>query len=93
MSRIDDIKAAVRMEDVLLHYGADIRYEGYGSWVSISCPFHGDRNASASVNLGEDAFNCHACDARGDVIAIVAYAENCDVSEALRFLEENFVAS
>ncbi len=91
VSRIDNIKAVVRMEDVLLHYAAEISYQGWGSWESIRCPFHDDSMASASVNLANDAFNCHACDARGDVIALVQYAENFpEGKDALDFLEENF---
>lgn len=88
---ISTIKDKVRMEDVLLHYSAEVEYRGWNTWVSMRCPFHSDRAASASVNLSEDRFKCHGCDVAGDVLDVVQYAENCDLSEAIRFIQENFV--
>jgi DNA primase len=61
--------------DVLEHYGADLtRVLDYG-WRKVCCPFHDDKIASASVNLGTGAFACHACNVHGDVLSTIARAE------------------
>jgi len=60
---------------VILHYGGDDRMTGYGDWRRIKCPWHGDRNASASVNEVEQVFVCHACEIKGDAIAVVMKVE------------------
>lgn len=91
--KIAELKEAVRLEDVLLHYQAEVEYRGWNTWVSMKCCFHDDREASASVNLSEDRFKCHACDVSGDILDIVMYAENCDLNEARQFIIDNFVQS
>lgn len=38
-------------------------------WAACRCPFHDDAHASASANLITGGFRCHACEARGDLVA------------------------
>jgi hypothetical protein len=48
--------------DVLEHYGATFVPTRHG-WAKMRCPFHQDRNASASVNTDEGLFRCFGgCD-------------------------------
>lgn len=89
--RIPELKEKVRMEDVLLHYSAEISYRSWNTWESLSCPFHDDRQASASVNLAEDRFKCHGCEISGDVLDVVMEVEGLTLGEARKFLEDNFV--
>lgn len=74
------------MEAVFLHYG--LRWpRGYGD-VSICCPVHDDRHASASVNTSKGLFNCHACGAAGDAHNLVMAREGVEFVDAKRLVEE-----
>lgn len=75
------------MEDLLLSYRAEVPFRGYGNWVAMLCPFHDDRSPSASVNLMEDAFVCHTCGIRGDIVSVVQQVENVTVAEAKAYIE------
>ncbi len=69
------------IEAVLLHYGADHVPHGSG-WVKMRC-VHGERRASATVNIEEGAFTCFSCGLRGDTIAIIRKLENdCSFMQA-----------
>ncbi|MDY6903711.1 MAG: phage/plasmid primase, P4 family [Thermodesulfobacteriota bacterium] len=37
------------------------------------CPFHDDKNPSFSYNSKKDVFNCHACNASGDLVNLYAH--------------------
>lgn len=52
-------------------------------WVPIKCPYHDDRNASASVHLDKQAFKCHSCDVKGDSYSLIQHHEGCDFKQAL----------
>jgi len=61
-------------------------------WQKIRCPYtdnhaHGDRNPSASVNLVEGVFKCHACGAHGDWARMLFDIEGMKINEAVRLLE------
>lgn len=80
-------EAKGKLEDVLSHYGLDIdRATSWGDWVSVRCPFHEDRHASASVNLVKGLFVCHACDMRGDSIELVMEQEGLTFGKALEWI-------
>jgi DNA primase len=66
---------------VLEAYGAQVR-NSHG-WVAIRCPFHGDSNASASVNADFGKFNCHGCDVHGDAWDLIMAHEGCELKEAI----------
>lgn len=72
---------------VLEHYGAENLPETL-RWRPVRCPFHDERNASASYIASDDgqAFNCHACGVRGDAISLVRQQEGLEYLEALEFL-------
>lgn len=73
--------------DVIRHYYSDaVVPDGYG-WLKMCCPFHGERNASASVNQEAAYFKCFACDASGDSWAIIMKEEGCDFPGAVEFAE------
>lgn len=59
---------------ILEHYGAN--YVPLGNrWRKVRCPFHEDRQASASVNTDEGKFKCFACDVNGDAFDLVMWKE------------------
>ena len=60
----------------------------------MRCPFHEDRNASASVNPDENVFRCHTCDIGGDSYVIVAWKEGIsDFPGTVAFCESVFGGS
>jgi hypothetical protein len=62
--------------EVLEHYGASSVPEG-SRFRKMKCPFHEDRNASASVCTEENRFRCFACDISGDSFDVIADQEGC----------------
>lgn len=90
---VAQIKREVSMAKVLKHYGAPAglleRYDD--DWIPIPCPFHADRRPSASYSYRHQRFRCHTCDVGGDVIDVVAHAENCSTKEAMTWIAKNFL--
>jgi DNA primase len=74
--------------DVLAHYGVDATNVHGVGWHSIRCPFHDDSTASASVNVGTNAFKCHACPVKGDAIGVVMAVEQKGYREACEWATE-----
>jgi hypothetical protein len=62
--------------EVLEAYGAMDVPEGT-RFRKMKCPFHEDRNASASVCTEENRFRCFACDISGDSFDVIADQEGC----------------
>jgi len=61
--------------------------QGFGGWRKVSCfndPAHprGDRNPSASVNLGTGHYHCFACGISGDVYDLLGELEGLDFKAA-----------
>lgn len=73
---------------VIAHYGGDDLPEAI-NWRQCKCPFHDDRNASASYIAHEEhqAFKCHGCGVQGDAISLIKISESCEYREALKVLE------
>lgn len=70
--------------DLLVSYlserGLQVRPQlGYQS---VKCPFHDDRNPSASVNLTKGRFNCFTCEMSGDVYDLIQKEHNVDFKTA-----------
>lgn len=61
--------------------------DGGWQWVRCLCPFHGDENPSAAVSYDLQAFNCLACNVRGDAISIIRHEEEVSFAEAKRIAE------
>jgi DNA primase len=76
----------------LEHYGADLHRVRESGWCPIKCPFHDDRQASASVNLTLGGFKCHGCDVSGDALKLIADREGIDREDAKRFAQETIGA-
>ena len=56
----------------------------------VLCPFHGDTNPSATVDLDGDWFNCFACEAKGDVLDLIQRDEGVDFETALAEAKARF---
>jgi len=59
----------------------------YREWNRCLCPFHGETTPSAAVSYELEAFNCLACQVKGDVISIIRHEEGVGFAEAVRIAE------
>jgi len=59
---------------------------GRGRWFVGRCPFHGDNNPSFWIDTQRNLFGCHSCQAKGDVINLVANLNGWQVSETIKFM-------
>ena len=74
------------IQPVLEHYGATNLRETWG-WQKMKCVVHEDSTASASVNVTENAFACHACGVKGDTYKIIMEKEGVGYREAIAIAE------
>ena len=74
------------IQPVLEHYGATNLRETLG-WQKMKCVVHEDSTASASVNVTENAFACHACGVKGDTYKIIMEKEGVGYREAIAIAE------
>ena len=81
--RIADIKARVKIADVMEAYGIKLKRSGSG--FLACCPFHNDRSPSMSVS--NELYCCYGCDAGGDVIRFVEDMKVCSSAEAAEAIE------
>ena len=64
------------IEKVIEHYFPSFEFSPRRlSWQAVACPVHGDTHKSASLNILEDAFNCHGCGFRGDSLRVIQTQE------------------
>ncbi len=56
-----------------------------GEWLVFKCPFHDDEHPSFGINISNGAYNCFACNARGNFESFVKYF-GADIT-ALPFLD------
>lgn len=86
MQNFEDIKAVVKMKDLLENYGI---YPTRGSNIYL-CPFHQDRNPSANIIKGCEKFHCFREGKTWDVIDFVMEMEKCDYNTAIKVLDKMF---
>lgn len=61
--------------------------ENRREWNYTCCPFHNESDPSAAVSFDRDAFKCHACDVKGDAIALIRLQEGVTYREAVTIAE------
>ena len=101
MMDLEDLKAEVSIEDVLIEAGAEFESGGQYGWrseVPFKCPFHYNVNTpSAEMNTMKGVFFCFSCGAGGSVIdAALLHLELTNTSEnikvAAQWLEDEFLS-
>lgn len=80
------VRAEVRLEDVVRHYGVETRGVG-SSHVKALCPFHEETEPSFSVTVQKQLWYCHGrCKRGGDVFTFVQLKECVGHGEAIAAL-------
>jgi DNA primase len=83
------IKQAVTIEQVLDHYGLKLKRSG--KELRGPCPIHkGEGTETFHANTEKNAFHCFSCNAKGNVLDLVAAIENCSVRDAALKLKDWF---
>jgi DNA primase len=74
------LRAALDFEQVLKHYGVEVKRKGVQHLGFCPLPNHGGKknSQSFSANLERGIFQCFGCGAKGNVIDFAAYMENLD---------------
>ncbi|MGW1739997.1 CHC2 zinc finger domain-containing protein [Nocardia sp. NPDC001965] len=67
--------------------------DNHRDWIACLCPFHGERNSSASVSYTLNGFKCHGCGYKADAIAILMKEGGMTFAEAQRIAETGAVGS
>lgn len=78
---LDEFKSHNRIEDVLASKGITLRGK------AAKCPFHEDRNASLSVDVNKQLWNCHAGCGGGDVVNLLARYAGQEPAAYIRSLD------
>ena len=87
MNIIEEIKARVKMTDVLSLYGVH-PFRGTNIY---KCIVHQpDKKPSANINKQNGKFHCFACGWTGDIFDIVKHFEGCDTKKAMQIVDERF---
>jgi DNA primase len=87
-----ELKARVKIDDVLAHYGLVEKLKRKGENLVGPCPIHKGTNATQfHVSLKKNAFHCFGdCHGGGNVIDFVAKMEGGDIREAALKLQAWF---
>lgn len=91
MTKIEEAKEAVTIEEMVTFLGGSIRGGSYGAWMPTVCPIHEDNNASASVNEEIGRMKCHGCEFSGDVVDLaMVHLGTSDFVEAADWIIEEW---
>ncbi len=86
---IAEIKARLRIEEVIRQRGVSLRGTSQGSGrLTGNCPFHQDETPSFTVYIATQRFHCFGCGTNGDVIDFVERFDRCSRQEAMQRLAE-----
>lgn len=81
--RKDTLRERVTAQDVLRHFGVDLKFGGSDHEEQICCPFHGDKDPSARVygSQGDSPSGvyCYVCRKRWDIFGL--WGEFCNDPE------------
>jgi DNA primase len=83
------IKQSATIEQVLGRYGVKLRQSG--KELRGPCPIHkGQGQNTFHANVEKNAFHCFSCQAKGNVLDLVAALEKCSVRDAALKLQQWF---
>jgi len=85
----ETILERVEMLVLIERYGVE-KIRVFGGRAKGLCPFHAERTASFSVDLGKKLWYCFGEATGGDAISFVMAMDKCTFREALKTLNEMF---
>ena len=86
------VKQSVTIEQILGRYGVKLKKSG--KELRGRCPIHqGDGTDSFHANTEKNAFHCFSCQAKGNVLDLVAAIEKCSARDAALKLKDWFPVS
>lgn len=68
----------------------EVEIPDYGIWKKILCPLHVEERPSASINIEENRWKCHACDISEDSIDVIQREEGIGFREAQEWANARF---
>ncbi len=80
---IERVRSATNIVD-LVDSVTTVRKRGRA--VKAICPFHQEKTASMSIDVGRGLYHCFGCGAGGDIFKFVQETQALDFSEAVEFL-------
>lgn len=85
--RIEEINALAELQRVGWDYEPASDHE-----VRCKCPVHADNTPSVSLNTDKNLWICHAatCDAKGDIVSLLAYIAGAERREVLAELKDRY---
>lgn len=87
MTRTTVARYAIDQVILALNPSANIPPRSIG-YSKLTCPFHDDSVASASIDWDNERFKCFTCDTHGDAIALVQAVKEVEFGSALAFCKE-----
>lgn len=81
------------IEQILDAYALTDNAERKGTETRIRCLFHDDKRPSCNVNTDKNIYHCWSCEARGNVIDLVAHLESLAFVDAARLIHTRFIST
>jgi hypothetical protein len=75
----DEVRAALRAEDVAEHLGIKGRWSG--RWMHARRCAETDHNSDAFALARDGMWHCHSCDKGGDLLALIALGERLNIRD------------
>ena len=88
MNFADEIKQSVSMIEMLQHYGIETNRSNF-----CRCPFHQEKSASFKAYPGSRGFYCYGCNESGSVIDFVMKFFGLSFGDAIKKINEDFIAT
>lgn len=81
----EDVRSKVEAANVLSHYG--IPFRQVADALLFRCPWHDDKNASASFSVKKKLYFCHPCSRGGDLFDFVMRMDGICFQDAIGELD------
>ncbi len=87
--QVDQIRAAIDMDDLLEHYGSSIDNTGRPDGKAL-CIFHDESTPSLSVEREKKLIHCFGCEVEGDAFEVVMAKEQLGWRDAADWLADRY---
>jgi DNA primase len=81
------LKQEVLIDDVIKYYEIAVRESG--EQLVADCPFCKSTSGSFKISLEKNAFICHTCKEKGNILDFVAKKEGLNIKDAAVFIANN----